>query len=45
MSRQQLLASLGRAVKREKYLHAIELMALSDHERAWFDDAVRKPVV
>jgi (p)ppGpp synthase/HD superfamily hydrolase len=44
ISRQQLLASLGRPVKQQKYLHAIELMALDAREREWFDEAIREPV-
>jgi (p)ppGpp synthase/HD superfamily hydrolase len=45
ISRQQLLAALGRPVKQEKYLHAIALMALTEIERAWFDRAIQLPAV
>jgi len=44
LSRQQLLEALGRPVKNDKYLHAIELMRLTQPEKTWFDEAIQRPV-
>ena len=45
LSRQQMLEALGRPVKNDKYLHAIELMRLTQPEKTWFDEAIQRRVV